>query len=68
MKRSSTTGASMEWPHGLAKTIKNDDRDSPRVQSSRGDSSTGKKSNAATHNGSNTVSYTHLTLPTILRV
>ena len=42
----------MEWPHGLAKTIKNDDRDSPRVQSSRGDSSTGKKSNAATHNGS----------------
>ena len=53
MKRSSTTGASMEWPHGLAKTIKNDDRDSPRVQSSRGDSSTGKKSNATTHNGSN---------------
>ena len=50
MKRYSTTGASMEWPHGLAKTIKNDDRDSPRVQSSRGDSSTGKKSNAATHN------------------
>jgi hypothetical protein len=24
MKRSSTTGASMEWPHGLSKTIKGD--------------------------------------------
>ena len=32
-KRSSTTGASMEWPHGLAKTIKADGEDSPRMRS-----------------------------------
>ena len=32
-KRSSTTGASMEWPHGLCKTIKKDGEDSPRMGS-----------------------------------
>ena len=32
-KRSSTTGASMEWPHGLSKTVKKDGEDSPRMNS-----------------------------------
>ena len=47
MKRSSTTGASTEWPHGLAKTLKNDGRDSPRIQSSRGNGKKSADGNAA---------------------
>ena len=59
-KRSSTTGASMEWPHGLCKTIKKDGEDSPRMgsatargkargstASSRGSVAKGKKGAAA---------------------
>ena len=35
-KRSSTTGASAEWPHGLSKVVKEESDNSPRQQSSRG--------------------------------
>ena len=47
MKRPSTTGASTEWPRGLAKTLKNDGRDSPRIQSSRGNGKKSADGNAA---------------------
>ena len=47
-KRSSTTGASAEWPHGLSKVVKEETDNSPRQQSSRGGGGGGRaRSHAA---------------------